>query len=40
MGLGMTEGMPDGPARMIDLPGDLPDRHAIAPAESHQTHQP
>ena len=32
MGLGMLEDMPDGLAGVSELPGDLPDGHAIAPS--------
>src|SRR5512144_639455 len=30
MGVGMHEGMPDSSSRVTELPGDLPDGHAIA----------
>jgi hypothetical protein len=30
MGVGMHEGMPDGPPGVSELAGDLPDGHAIA----------
>jgi hypothetical protein len=30
MGLGALEGVPDGPPRMTELPGDLSDGEAIA----------